>query len=251
MLPSLKHNNPPSDAEILQNRLRDENAQSLQHAKQLIDAAERMPEIDSDDSAKKASDYIKQVMARRKALESARVNEKEPFLSLGRVVDGFFKSVTDQLDIAQSKAKRPLDAYLKAKEDENRRRIAKEAEDKRIAAEAQAAAAQALEAANRPQEAEAMMQRAATSESAAFKLEGKADAKPAEMARTRSDTGSVATLRTRTVGEITDIAQLDLETLRHHISPDALQKALNSFVSAGGRELRGAVIKEISEAVVR
>ncbi len=48
-----------------------------------------------------------------------------------------------------------------------------------------------------------------------------------------------------------DVETLDLEILRHHLNPDALQKALNSYVTAGGRLLRGAKIYEKSETVVR
>ena len=71
------------------------------------------------------------------------------------------------------------------------------------------------------------------------------------MAKTRGTTGAVSNLRTVWVGEMADIVMLDLEVLRYHISPEALQKAVNSFVKAGGRKLTGAKIYEKSETVVR
>ena len=76
-------NNPPNDAENLRLTLQDNHAQALTHAQQLIEAATRMPTVIEDDAtADKASDFIKMLMGRKKTLETARVNEKEPYLSL-------------------------------------------------------------------------------------------------------------------------------------------------------------------------
>ena len=64
-------------------------------------------------------------------------------------------------------------------------------------------------------------------------------------------TESMSSLRTRWVGELDNKAELDLEALRPYLGVDLLQKAINAFVAAGGRELKGANIFEKSEAVVR
>lgn len=245
-------NNPPSELESLTMALQHNHEAALKHAQQLVEAGDRLPtKIEDDETAQKASDYIKQVMARKKTLEASRVNEKEPFLTMGRSVDGFFKAVTDKLDAVQKKAKQPLDAYLIAKEQAERARRAAEAEEARQREQAQINAAKALEEAGRAEEAKAMTQVAAASEHLVAALDKAAEVRPSELARTRSAEGSLATLRTRWVGEIMDIDALDLNTLRHHLNPDALQKAVNSFVAAGGRTLAGVTIKEISETVVR
>jgi hypothetical protein len=48
-----------------------------------------------------------------------------------------------------------------------------------------------------------------------------------------------------------DREEIDLEVLRFHIPADGLEKAVRSFIKAGGRELRGTRIYETTAAVVR
>ena len=75
--------------------------------------------------------------------------------------------------------------------------------------------------------------------------------KPAELSRTRGDYGAVSSLRTQWVFDEIDRASLDLEALRFHIPADGLEKAVRSFIKAGGRELRGTRIFETTVATVR
>ena len=249
---AIGHNSPPTDAEILQSSLADKHEKLLGSAAKLLDAADRIPSvIENDEGAGKVSDYIKLVMGAKKNLEAERVNEKEPYLTLGRVVDGFFKKTTYLLDGAKAKAQRPLDAWLRQKAAEESARRRAEAEKLRQDAEAAAEAAAALERAKMQPEANKAFEQAQITEQAAAKVEASAMVKPAELSRSRSDAGAVASLRTVWVGELLDVGALDLETLRHHINPVDLQKAVNSFVRAGGRELAGVKIFERSEAVVR
>lgn len=245
-------NNPPTDGEIMQAQLNTKHEKLLTGAGKLLDAAERLPAIITDDeTAGKASEYIKLVTGCVKNLEAERVSEKEPYLTLGRLVDGFFKKTTDALAGAKTKAQRPLDMYLKEKAmAEQRRRMAEAAELQRKAEE-DAKAARMLEAAKLKPEAEKMADQAIITAQQANKAVASAMEKPADMAQSRSSSGALATLRTRWVGVLEDAGALDLEKLRHHISPEALQKAINSYVAAGGRELAGAHIFEKSETVVR
>jgi hypothetical protein len=111
--------------------------------------------------------------------------------------------------------------------------------------------AAAMEAAQQTETAAAIMDAAVIQEQTANRLDKEAEARPAELSRTRTETGALASLRTVWIGEIVDITALDLNQLRHHISPAALQTAINSFVKAGGRELAGAKIFEQSNVVVR
>ncbi|QDV34934.1 hypothetical protein [Tautonia plasticadhaerens] len=251
-LPTIGHNAPPSDAEMLRESLLSAHESLLTNAEKLVESVGRIPERCEDDStAGKIGDLIKLLTGQRKNLESARVAEKEPFLSLGRAVDGFFKGYIDQLDAAKTKAQKPLDAYLKLKAEEERRRRLEEAEALRLQAEKEAEAAAALEAAQLQPLAESALDQAQVTEQQALRAHASAAAKPAGMAQARGSSGSLASLRTRWVGEVTDRNQLDLDALRAHIPLEALQKAVNAFVAAGGRELKGAKIFEKSEAVVR
>lgn len=248
----LGHNLPPSDAEILKQSLQDKNERVLDTAQKLVEASERVPsEINNDEQAEKCTAFIKQIMSSQKALEGLRVSEKEPYLTLGRVVDGFFKNVTDRLDTAKNKAKRPLDDYLKRKVAEERRVREEAAAEQRRIAEEQMKAAAALEKQGHVDVAGTALEMATITEIGAERLDKLAMAKPSEMAKARSDDGALASLRTVWVGEVVDPAKLDLETLRPHIPLDALQKAINSYVRAGGRDLVGAKIYEKSETVVR
>ena len=245
-------NLPPSDAEILKEKLSENHRLPLDHAAKLIaDAANLPAEITDEDGAKARADYIKEITASAKTLEGLRTSEKEPYLKLGRVVDGFFKNVTDSLEDTKRKINQPLSAYLTKKEQERRRKAIEEAEAARLKAEEQRLAAEAAKQANQTEAAATMKTEATISEVGAQRLEKIADSKAADLSRTRSSSGAVASLRTWWVGEITSLAAIDLEVLRHHISPEALQKAVNSYVAAGGRELVGAKIYEKTEAVTR
>lgn len=245
-------NNPPNDEELLRATLADRHAKALERAQTLIEAVERIPETCEDDTtAGKISDTMKMIAESYKTLEAQRVNEKEPYLKLGRSVDGFFKVTLDRLTQAKAKAQKPLDMFLRRKAEEERQARLAEAARLRQEAEAKAAQAAAEEQARMKAQAETTFVDARVTEQKAEAMQKSAEAKPAEMAQTRSSTGSLATLRTRWVGELVDVAHLDLEALRTHINPDALQKAVNSFVAAGGRNLRGASIYEKTESVVR
>jgi len=246
------HNNPPKESELLVQRLRDEHNIPLNNAQKLIEAADRIPAIIEDDEiAGKATDYIKQLNGSKKTLEALRVSEKEPFLSLGRVVDGVFNAGIDAIEVAKKKALKPLDEHNKRKEAAERRRREEEAATQRKRAEEDRLAAEAMRKAQQTEVAAELTDKANIGEQVAATMQRGAEEKPCDMVKTRSETGATAILRTKWVGELSDILMLDIEALRYHIDPAALQKAINSFVSAGGRELRGANIFEKSETVVR
>ena len=249
---TIGHNNAPSDVEILQQRLADDNEAILRRAQELLEAANRAPkEVADDATAEKIGDFVKQITACIKNLDAARVKEKEPYLTLGRAVDGFFKTPAEALDRLKKTSMKPLEDYLKAKATAERLRREREAQEAREAAEAQAAAARALQEANRLTEADALQAKADNSAASASVLETVANTKAADLARTRSAEGSVSRLRTRWVAKITDRQSLDFTVLQAYFTEDAIQKALNAFVAAGGRELRGALIEQVNEVVVK
>jgi hypothetical protein len=246
-------NLPPANTpENLQIDLADRHEKVLTGARNLIGAAARIPEvIDDEETAGKAGDYIKQVTGCVKNLEALRVSEKEPYLSLGRVVDGFFKRTQDSLNTSKMAAEKPLGVYLKKKAAAEQKRRDDEAAALRAKQAEEEKAAKMLQDAAMVPQAEQMLDQAIITEQAVAKAEVQAAAKPADMAKSRGDAGSLASLRTVWVGELEDQDKLDLERLRHHLHPDALRKAINSYVSGGGRELRGAKIYESSKPVVR
>ena len=243
------HNNPPDAAALLREVLEDGNADLIKRTDDLLEAAERVPTIIDADNAGRVGDFIKQLTAANKHAEAKRKDAKEPHLEAGRVVDGFFKAISDPLDKEKKKITARLTQYQRAKADAERRQREAEA---RTAEEERRAAEQALE-----QEAgwgagakEEVLDDAVAAEERARDAAKEADAKPAELSRTRGDYGSVASLRTIWTGELADRDTLDLEALRPHFTQDALEKAIRTYVKTGGRNLRGAGIYEKSTTVV-
>jgi hypothetical protein len=250
--PGPGHNQPPTLHEELAAR----HGDLAKRRDELLAGAERAPvSIDDDETAGRIQDFIKQLGAATKNAETARVAEKEPHLEAGRVVDGFFKGITEPLAKAKKEIEGRLTAYLRKKA-ENERRAREEAERKaREEAEAREraaedAAAQANDDASLDG-AIAAEEQSKQAYAAAVKAERAAEAAAADLSRTRSNYGSVGSLRTAwTFGDLSR-ATLDLESLREHISHPALEQAVRSFIKAGGRELRGVRIFEDTAAVVR
>lgn len=225
-------------------------------ADELMAAAARVPETVADEEmAGRVGDYIKQVMACVKNAEAARVKEKEPHLAAGRAVDAWFKKITDSLDATKRTVEKRLTVFLRQKEAAERAAREEAARIEREAAEAARreamAAEQAIRDAATMDEAIAAEERRKKAQADAEKAKKEAEAKAAELSRQRGDMGSVSSLRTFWDFADLDRAALDLEALRAHIPAEALEKALRSFIKAGGRELRGVRIYQNTQAAVR
>lgn len=253
---AIGHNNPPSDAEILRDRLADTYASLKGRADDLLGAASRVPEVIGDaETAARVTGFVKQVVACARAAETARVAEKAPFLAQGAAVDGFFKSIRAPLDDVKKVIEGRLTAFQRRVADEERRRREEDAARQREEAQRLARDAAERETAVRTdsdldsaiQADEAARQAAADAE----KARREAAAKAAELSRIRDDYGAVASLRTFWDYADLDRATLDLEALRPHLPADALEKAVRAFIRMGGRELRGVRIFENTETRVR
>lgn len=254
----LGDNNPPADlllGDALREKLQDENQDILDRCEELLNAANRIPPITDDDVAGKVGDFIKQLTALNKTAETRRTGAKEPYLEGGRNIDGFFKSITDPVLKLKTNVERTLTIYAREKADRERR---ERMEQERLAREAAEAARKAAEEAARAAADAAALDRAIEAEKAAetaqadlVKAERAADAKAAEMSRTRGEYGSMSSLRTSWVFDEIDRATLDLEALRPYLPVDGLEKAVRAFIKSGGRELRGTTIYETTNAVVR
>ena len=252
---TIGHNNPPTDAEILKSTLAESNADLLNRAAELIAAADRAPaKIEDEETEQKITAFLGSIAKCEKSFAGKRVAEKEPYLTLGRVVDGFFKNHMDALDKARRKVKPALDARLLWKREEQRRLDREAAEERTRLANEQAAEAARLEAANKPIAAAEAMTTALNTEATANRMAEKAEGKISVVAR--SSDGASANLRSVWKIEQTDRNKLDLELLRHHFTDDAVQMALNSHLRTmqkpvEGQPVMGARIWEHTESVVR
>ncbi len=256
----LGDNLPPSDSDVdalIEDRLeiaRQTHAHLVERRDELLASAERTPEtVEDEEMNKRFATLAKLLAALVKQTETGRTGEKAFWLKGGQKFDAWFHQITDPVKAAKlSLEDRQTEWQLKVAAEERRRRQ----EEERLAREEAEKLAQ--EAAKREQEArdakslddaiaaeEAAKQAAADAEVAAKA----AAAKPADLSRTRSDEGAVASLRTWWDLRDLDRDKVDLELWRQHISIDALEKACRSFIKAGGREAPGVVIFENSRTV--
>ncbi len=249
-------NMPPPDADPLRDRLTTDYVDQIERRDELLAGAERVPEdIENEATAQKTGDFIKQLSGAAKNANASRIAEKEPYLAGGRGVDGFFKAITEPLADAKKDIESRLNIFLRAKAvAERRAREEVERQAREAAAKAAKEAADRIAALKDEEDLEAAIaaeEIAKHAEADRLKAAKEAEANQAEMSRTRGDYGSVASLRTFMDFKDMDRAKLDLEALRQHLNQDALEKAVRSYVKAGGRELAGVTIFENSQAVVR
>lgn len=249
-------NFPPDDIALLGEHLAENTGALIKRRNDLLASVENAPaEITDDIGAGKMADLIKLIGACVRTAETGRTSAKEPFLAASRLVDSFFKKITDPLDTAKKTVERRLTLYQRNKaEAERRERERSEQQARQAALKAAAEAAERAAAIETETDldaaisAEALADQAAADAIEAAKV---ATASSAEMSRSRGDLGSVASLRTEWASEIIDRTILDLETLRPHIAVDAIERAIRAYVRAGGRELRGAKIYQQSKSIVR
>lgn len=101
-----------------------------------------LAEIDTEDRAIRAGDLVRKITAHEKAIEVARVAEKEPHLAAGKAVDARYKPLATAAAAAKEAVNKLLSGWLKRKAEENR---AAEERARQIAAEAAAKAAAAAQ----------------------------------------------------------------------------------------------------------
>lgn len=251
--PSIGHNIGTVPApEVIAEFLAESYQGDVQRANDLTEAFARVPDkIEDEEMNKRAADFAKKIAAHVKVLKGDHSNEKAPYLNGGRAVDGFFKGLIDTLEQCKAKVETRQTQFARAKADAERRRREEEARLAREQAEREAQEALDRAAAMPAKQADAALSDAIEAQTHAETLAGAAQANAAELSRTRTDNGVVSSLKTQWKGELTDRASLDLDKLRPYLPLDAIDKAINAFVRAGGRELSGANIFEDMKVVNR
>ena len=241
----LGHNNPPTEEEILQDKL---NTSYVAEIEKIVELEKFLvPEIITDENAPSLADFLARGKSATKDIEAAHRKEKDGFLKLGRVVDAFKNGNLARISNATKKAEDAQFKFLtaKAEAERERLRLAKEKEER----EAQELAEQARlhEAEGILDTAEELMDLAIEQEEKANRIGAYADkTKDSKLARVVSYTGAVSGLRTAWAGDIEDIGAVDLEKLRHYFKEEHIQTAINAFIKDGGRELIGVKIHEKS-----
>ncbi len=232
------HNLPPTTLEMVQADLAEKHGALVARKDDLVASAGRAPAtVEDDETAGRVADLIRLISTCSKTADAARVGAKEPYLEGGRVVDGWFKNVTTPLAETKAKLERPLNTYLVSKAAQEKAR--REAEAKAL----EEAAAREAAAMTTP----AQLDAAVAIETKAAEVRESVTEKPADMARTRGDYGSVATLRTAWTFEVL-APQL---VPRHYLMVN--EAAIKAAVKAGARdgEIPGVRIYQGQRAIVR
>lgn len=285
--PSIGHNIAPDYAEDVARRLQGDYAALVDGSADLIAEARTLPPvINNDAELTPHATLIERMRDTASRIEAFRVVEKEPHLRAEQAVDQFFFGLFEKLsrrrktdkpgvaDILQAR----VNDYMNRKLEEERRvraeaerkareeadRIAREqAEARRKAEEAAAAAARARKQENvdahekvaLEEAAKAAQLKAEQARAAQLADDARIDqlAKPADMVRTRLDNGPMVTMRQVPVVVIDDVSKLDMAALWPHLKEEAILQALKSWakVTSHKKQMAGATIKMVDEAVVR
>lgn len=164
---ALGDNKPPLEpAESLEKRLDLEQAALIGEAAALdVEFFKLPPDPATDEECAAVSGHVAKIKALNKKLEDARTTTGRPYLEANRVINGWFKEMTDPLALTADGLTKKVAAYARAKGEreaaERRQREAAEraaaeaarAEEQRQRAAADAAARSAEEAAARIRQA--------------------------------------------------------------------------------------------------
>lgn len=244
----LGHNNPPSDIEVLHQKLKFDNAERLKRKAELLAGIDRVPEITDHGTADKATDFIKQIKAVAKDAEEARKASKKPFDEAGKAVQSFFKTeLIDPLTSGAGNVQRKLNVFL-AEQD----RIRRENEEKEHQRREEAQRAAEAEAKRLEEAGQAFAAEEAAKKVEQFKEEAeKAERQAAKNTGVKTGAGTSASLRKVWSFDIEDLAEMDLNQLKGHFNMADIEKAIRSYIREDGRELKGVRIFQTTSTTVR
>lgn len=246
-LATIGHNNPPSEMLILQERL-ESNYGHMIFEFETLESRIIPLEINSHEEAQSITDFVKAIKVFKAKVESAHKNEKSIYLECGRVVDSWKNGYNSRIDALISSAQAPMTAFLKRKEEEERKRqleIARKAAEEAAKLEEEA---RAHADAGINDTAEELKNAAEAKSNLSEKIFAGDYERPAAI---RTSNAASAKTVDVWVGEIESIQAIDLDSLRPYIDDEAIQKALNRAVKDGVRTIRGAKIFQKTEVKFR
>lgn len=187
----------------------------------IAERANAMPvDFTTDDDLAKATDIANDAADAWDALDAQRKAEKELFKRGGEIVDDFhrdplarLKRIKDAFIDRATKYTREKKRKAEADAQAERDRLARIAEENRIAAEAAAAFGDDDEAKKRTQIAETVEARVE-------------DVAPEKTEPVRASGGGTAGTKKEWTFEIEDFQKVDLNAIRAFVAPDAIEKAL-------------------------
>lgn len=241
------HNNPPSEKELLEQKLKENYKAEAAEFQRLSDHI--LPtEVKDEKQAGELADYVKAIKSFMSRIAEVHKAEKAVFLECGNVVQKWRNNYDAEANGLISAVDRVLKPFLDKKEEEEAQRR------RQIAAKALAEAADLAEEA-KAHEAEGIVDTAEelqqASEDAADYATMMSNSAAAVQAKARGVAGSLASTKKPWVGEIISKEDLDLEVLRPYMTMADLDKALKAGVRSGLRKCRGATITQQSKISYR
>lgn len=243
---AIGHNNPPSEIEILKERLNSYQDEIGQFKR--LSEFEPPQEIASDEEAGKITEYIKNCKSLNSRFADIHKKEKAPFWDAGKAADAWKNDYETRIVALVNKASAPIIAWNKKKEEAERQRQLEIARKAREEAERLAEQAAAHEAENIKDTAQELLGAAIQADTKAEMIENNA---LAVKARSRSDNGAVSSVSKVWTGELESLAALDLDALRQYFSADAIDKAIKAAIRDGKRDIRGVKIYQADKLNVR
>jgi len=244
------------EARAAEERRKAEEARKAEEERRKAEQARR----EAEERLRKAEEdaRLAKERAEREAREREERHAREMAESEGRArVEESKRRQSDESRVkAQEEAER---LRREAAERAEREKVEAEARAKHEAEEAERRAGEARQEARRRVELEEdERKRAEEAEAQRLKAEREALKKPADLARTRSDIGSVSTLRRTWEYSITDWDALDLNQLRPYFAAEAIDKAIRAAIrngvrpdAEGNQPMPGIHIYSSNEATVR
>lgn len=220
-----------------------------------LEATEFPPVLEDDEDLGIITKLAVDLTKLRKKIETQRQEASRPILDAQEVTNDYFKrDLHFRAQARQDRVELIAKVYLKKKADREREAREKAAAAALAAAEtarqklAETAAAQTPETGVMPVLRAAEQADALTS--FANRTAGAAAASLADVSRTKLDHGT-AGLSSFWTFEITDLASIDLNLLRQHVTLPAIEAALRAFIKAGGRNITGVRIYEDQDVNLR
>jgi hypothetical protein len=234
-------NSPPSITEVLSEGYIDLAEKVEAIAAQANAAPKRIEDAADLDAVGK---IVVEARKLRKIADNAHDKEKEPYLRGGQQVDNFFKRFSERLTRIEKVLNELGTDYQRRKADEARREAAaiaakaREEEDRRRAAAAKA------ESEQRDRHAAEHNARAAEAQREAQRADQVAAAPAADLVRTRTDSGVLATAGTVWTYAIEDFDAIPLNELRYYIKKEVIDSAIKQAIRMGVRQMAGVRIFE-------
>lgn len=178
-------------------------------------------------------------------VKELRDEHKRPHLDANALYQSFFGGYETRIEAVKTELERRGGAYLKKKAAAEAARLAAVEAAARVEQATHETTAIIAAKENKPEEMKAAATQAREAETRAVTAGAAATAKPADLARTKTETGT-ATLKTAWIGKVVNFATIDIVKLRPYLAPAHIEQALRAFVKAGGRECDGATITQES-----